>query len=202
MPIALIHDGFSDGKGLADLIETTTPNITSHIFMHHSSTLYRKHFKDTNRILVEDGFRPRINREYPLSEPFSELYLTYEEVGCDGFGDYLIVGKDFKDGGGPAGAVTIHLTYTDPVADDAIAINHFVSDQVDVLDDVATKFSESLQKLVDEVESEQSLIHRTDAVAEFLELHNKEHYPGLGYTKKLSMQHHIELMAHLLGLEG
>ncbi len=199
VPTAVIHDGFSDSKGLVAVIEETTPNITAHIFVgSHSSTLYRKHFKGANRILVEDKFISRNNREYPLSEPLSELYLTYEDVGCDGFGDYLIVGKGFRNGGGPARAVAIHLTYSDPAADDTIAINHFVSDRVDTLEDVAGKFSEALQKLVNEVNSDQSLIDQTAAVTVFLDLHGRQHFPGLGYVKKLSMHHHIELMANLL----
>ena len=52
------------------------PNISEHVFVGpHSSMLYRKHFKDIRRVLVEDGFVSRNNREYPPSEPFSELYL-------------------------------------------------------------------------------------------------------------------------------
>lgn len=197
LPVTVIHDGFSDGKGLATLIEDTRANISEHIFMHHSSTLYRKYFSGTNRVLVEDGFKLRPNKDYPPTEPFSELYITYSEMGCSGFGDYLIVGKDYKDGGGPAGAIAIHITYVDSTADDAIAIYHFISDLNDVLDDVAVKFAEALTKLVSAVDSGSSQIFRSTAIEEFIDLHRREHYPGLGYVKKLSMQHHLELMAHI-----
>ena len=87
IPIAIIHYGFSDGKGLSGLIEKSTPNITEHIFIDQYSTmLYRKHFRDTKRILVRDGFICRNNRDYPPSEPFSDLYLTYPDYRCDAFG--------------------------------------------------------------------------------------------------------------------
>ena len=32
----------------------------------------------------------------------------------DGFGDFLIVGEDYSEAGGPACAVAIHLTFIDP----------------------------------------------------------------------------------------
>ncbi len=199
VPIAVIHCGFSDGKGLATLIREKHPNITDHVFVGpHSSTLYRKHFKGVRRVLVEDGFVSRNNREYPPSEPFSELYLTYSDMSCDAFGDFLIVGSDYKDGGGPAYAIAIHLTYSDPDADNAIAIKHYVSVQVGTRKDPAGKFFEALTKLADDVQETASPIFQTTAVEEYLQLYEAKHFPGLGYVKKLSMQHHIELMAHLL----
>ena len=36
----------------------------------------------------------------------------------------------------------------------------------------------------------------SNAVNEFKALKNRDHYPGLGSIKKLSMQHHIELLAN------
>jgi hypothetical protein len=201
LPTAVIHCGFSDGKGLSSLIARRTPNITEHVFVEqHSTTLYRKHFKGegVKRILVQDGFIVRNNRDYPPSEPFSELYLTYQDMGCDAFGDFLIVGSEYKDGGGPAYAIAIHLTYADPSADNAIAIRHYVSRQVDTPKDPAGKYLEALQKLSDDVRAYQSPILQTDAVSEYLQLYEEQHFPGLGYTKKLSMQHHLELIAHLL----
>jgi hypothetical protein len=203
LPIAVIHNGFSDGKGLVELIDEKQPDISEHVFvMPHSTSLYRKRFKDSTRILVENGFISRNNREYPASEPFSELYLTYSDMGGDGFGDFLIVGSDYKEGGGPAYAIAIHLTYADPKADDALAIKHYVSDQVDSPKDPAGKFNEALSKLVKDVNKSGSPIYKSRAVKEYLQLHKDQHFPGLGYVKKLSMQHHIELMAHLLGKEA
>lgn len=203
VPTAVIHGGFSDGKGLAAVIADATPNITNHVFVgQHSSTLYRKHFKGVTRTLIKDGFISRNNKDYPPSEPFSELYLTFQEMGCDAFGDFLIVGGEYKDGGGPAYAIAIHLTYADPDADAAIAIKHYKSDQVDTPKDPAGKFLEALTKLAKDVQAPGSPILQTTAVEEYLQLYKDKHFPGLGYVKKLSMQHHIELMANLLSGEA
>jgi hypothetical protein len=203
LPIAVIHNGFSDGKRLVALMDTLKPTITEHVFViPHSTSLYRKHFKGCTRVLLEDGFISRNNKDYPPSEPFSELYLTCEEMGCNAFGDFLIVGSEYKEGGGPAYAIAIHLTYADPKADDALAIKHYVSDQVDSPKDPAGKFFEALSKLVEDVNKAGSPIYKSRAVQEYLQLYEDQHFPGLGYVKKLSMQHHIELMAHLLGKEA
>jgi len=196
-PIAVIHSGFSDGKGLSTLIKEKQLAITEHVFVE-DNLLYRRHFQGVKRVLIQDGFKIRNNRDYPIEEPFSGLYLTYQEMNYDAFGDFLIVGSEYKEGGGPAYAIAIHLTYADPKADDAIAIKHYVSEQVDTPKDPAGKFLEALRKLVNDVKRPKSLILKTTAVDEYLQLYNDKHFPGLGYVKKLSMQHHIELMAHLL----
>lgn len=198
--IAIIHNGFSNGKGLSALIGEKKPSLTEHVFVEqHSSTLYRRHFKnDAKRVIVGDEFKIRNNRDYPPSEPFSELYLIFKEMGCDAFGDFLMVGSDFKDGGGPAYAIAIHITFVDPTADNALAIKHYVSDKVDTPKDPAGKFLEALSKLAADVQKKNSPIFKTKAIEEYLQLFEDRHFPGLGYVKKLSMQHHVELMAHLL----
>lgn len=196
--IAIIHCGCSDGKGLSALIAEKQPNITEHIFVGDDNILYRKHFKGHKLVLVQDGFKSRNNKDYPSSEIFSGLYLTYDVMGFEAFGDFMMVGSDFKDGGGPAYAIAIHLTFVDPDADDAIAIRHYKSIQVDSPKDPAGKFLEALTKLVEDVERDDSPIFRSTAVGEYLQLYKEQHFPGLGYVKKLSMQHHLELMAHVL----
>lgn len=196
--LALIHCGFEDGKDLAGVL-AECPNVTRHVFVEDfCGKLYRRHFADRTRILVRDGFRKqRTNREYgDAPEPFSDLHATFrDEEGMDGFGDFLIVGDDYSESGGPAYAVAIHLTYIDEQKDGEMSILHFVSKRTDTQTDPAGKFGEALAKLVAEVEKANSPILRSPAVVEYLELHSKQHFPGLGYVKKLSMQHHIETLA-------
>ncbi len=194
--VTLIHHGFQNGKGLANLIAEYS-NINRHIFVdEHCGKLYRKHFNDSKiRILIRDGFQKRINKNHPDCEPFSDLHATYEEENMDGFGDFLVVGDDYSETGGPAYAIAIHLTYIDPDRDDAMFIHHFKSDKIDTPTDPAGKFLEALNKLVAEVTRQKSPILMSNAVNEFLDLHAQSHFPGLGYIKKLSMQHHIETLA-------
>jgi len=196
-----IHAGFANGKALADGLGDGLAD-TKHVFFPSCQTLYRKHFADGTRVLLHDGFKRRRNRDYPAVEPFSELHVTYEELGMDGFGDFLIVGDEFSEGGGPAYAVAIHLTFIDPDQDDEMFIYHFVSESQDTPTDPAGKFAEALDAMIAQLDAADSKVLESKAVQEFRRLHDTDHYPGLGYIKKLSMQHHIETLADYLSTEA
>ncbi|WP_442755887.1 sce7725 family protein [Methylocystis sp. JAN1] len=197
--ISLIHAGFNQPKLLADALSSRTNTIRNVFFDKNCGKLYRKHFQSEERILLHDGFERRKNREHPTVEPFSDLNVTFEEEGMTGFGDFLIVGDDYSETGGPAYAVAIHITFIDSDKDDAMFIYHFVSDSQDTPTDPAGKFAEALAKLMRMLNRGESNILETDAIREFRELHRKGHFPGLGYVKKLSMNHHIETLADFLG---
>ena len=152
-------------------------------------------------MLIRNGFKPqKKNSLYPPSEHFSDLHITFPDEGMGGFCDYLIVGDEYAETGGPAYAVAIHLTYL--YSDDDMFIYHFISDQTDSPIDPGGKFLEALKKLVNAINEPKSLIFESRACSEYLELYKKKHYPGLGYVKKLSMQHHIELVADFIKRES
>ncbi|WNK20951.1 sce7725 family protein [Halomonas piscis] len=193
-----IHAGFTEPKALAERLGVDLDD-TQHIFVaDHAKKLYRKHFRGSRRILLDDGFRRRRNADHPESEDFSDLHITYEDEGMDGFGDFLIVGDDYSEGGGPAYAVAIHLTYIDPDRDDVMYIYHFVSITNDTPTNPAGKFGQALEKLIEKLDSGASNLFEGEAIREFRELHAKGHFPGLGYVKKLSMKHHVETLANYL----
>ncbi len=193
-----IHAGFTEAKLLAEELGGNLES-TQHVFFEkHCGKLYRKHFKGSKRILLRDGFLRRRNADHPPIEVFSDLHVTFDEEDMDGFGDFLIVGDEFIEGGGPAYAVAIHLTFIDPDKDDVMYINHFVSTTKDTPTDPAGKFAEALDKLIAEFKSGKSKLLESDAIKEFCDLHAKHHFPGLGHVKKLSMKHHIETLADFL----
>jgi len=194
--ITLIHAGFTEAKALVDGFGNAV-NDMRHVFLEeHCGKLYRKHFANDQRILIRDGFKKRTNRDHPPMESFSDLHATFREEGMNGFGDFLIVGDEFSESGGPAYAVAIHLTFIDSEKDDEMYIHHFKSIRQDTPTDPAGKFAEALDKLVEEVSRPNTHVLHTKAVTEFIDLHNRKHFPGLGYVKKLSMQHHIETLAN------
>lgn len=196
-----VHSGFTEPKALAQYLGADLANST-HVFVSSpADTLYRKHFNGSTRILVQDGFERRRNADYANNSPekFSELHVTYGDIGMAGFGDFLTVGDVYSEGGGPAYAVAIHLTYIDPGNDDVMFIYHFVSTTNDTPTDPAGKFKQALDKLIDKLETGDSKLLETEAIKEFRDLHAKQHFPGLGYVKKLSMKHHIETLATYLG---
>lgn len=194
-----IHAGFTEAKMLAEQLGDDLKD-TSHVFFEkYCHKLYRKHFKGAaKRVLLRDGFERRRNADHPPVELFSDLHVTYEEEDMDGFGDFLIVGDDYTEGGGPAYAVAIHLTFIDPDRDEVMYIYHFVSTTKDTPTDPAGKFAQALEKLISKLDSGKSNLLESSAIKEFRDLYAKGHFPGLGYVKKLSMNHHIETLADFL----
>ncbi len=195
-PIYVIHAGYPDAKAVADTLGGDLTKVRHVFFERYCGKLYRKHFAGAHRVLLRDGFQRRRNRDHPDVELFSDLHVTFREEGMDGFGDFLIVGDEFSESGGPAYAVAIHLTFIDDDQDNAMFIYHFKSTRVDTPTDPAGKFAEALDAMIDTLNSESSKVLETSAVREFRELHKARHFPGLGYVKKLSMNHHVETLAH------
>jgi hypothetical protein len=196
--LTLIHAGFTDAKGLAERLGGKIKEMRHVFFEEECGKLYRKHFAGADRILLRDGFERRRNRDHPLLELFSDLHVTYPEEGMGGFGDFLFVGDDYSESGGPAYAVAIHLTFIDPTKDDAMYIYHFVSRRKDTPTDPAGKFAEALGLMMQKLQQSDHHIFESSAVQEFRELHARGHFPGLGYVKKLSMKHHIETLADFM----
>ena len=190
-----VHAGFTEAKALSEALGAQLYQTRNVFFEANCNKLYRKHFQGSQRILLRDGFKRRRNADHPPLKSFSDLHVTYEEEGMNGFGDFLIVGDDYNEGGGPAYAVAIHLTFIDPDKDDEMYVYHFVSTTKDTPTDPAGKFGEALNKLIGKLDSGTSKLLETSAIKEFRTLYAKGHFPGLGYVKKLSMKHHIETLA-------
>ena len=191
--LCLVHRfNFSDTTNLIDIINGFD-KFSYNIFIEsETGRRYRRSFTDIRKVIIEDGFEKRRNEDYPEEEFFSDLHLEFRHQGYDGFGDYLIVGDNYSETGGPAHAVAIHLTYINQ--DEEIWVKHFVSDTTGDPLDPAGKFMEALDKVVEYLQGDDNEIFISSACQEFIDLHNAERFPGLGYVKKLSMKHHIELI--------
>lgn len=218
---AIIHYGYTKPKLLN--LTLSQYDIEHHIFISdHASETYRRFFADCeSKILIKDCFKRRSNKEYKEKEFFSDTHFLFKNIGMTGFGDFTVVSDDYSDSGGPAYAVAIHLTdfenqgdiEDDPeylaeikrqggagAAADAntyenMVIHHYVSDSNTSTADPGGKFLEALRKAVTDIDNGE-LSFVTNACLELKELHERKHYPGLGYVKKLAMQHHIELLSH------
>lgn len=173
-------------------------NLTFQIFIHSVVGItYQRSFSENQRVIIKDGFTYyERNALYPNDENFLDINLTYKEDHYIGFGDFLIVGKTYRDNGGPAHAVAIHITYKKTSGE--IGIRHFISDRTTSNVDTPGKFAEALAKLVREKNKTGTLILNTHAMDEFQALHDDGHFPTLGVVKKLSMEHHIELISTII----
>ena len=197
-----VHAGFQHAKGLAAYLGT--PNKEQlHVFSDEPGVkTSARHFRGATRVLLKNGFIKRKNRDYPLLERFSDLNVTYPDEGMDGFGDFLIVGDEYLDGGGLPLVLAIHLTFIDPDQDDMMWIYHFKSKLHATQKDPAGKFAEALAEMMTILDQPGCKVYETEAVQEFRELFAKKHFPGLGYIKKLSMSHHIQTFAEYFRAQG
>lgn len=193
----LIHySEFRDTVGLLQALEQYN-NVAYNIFIDsRTGTIYRNEFQDSNRVLIRDGFIIRRNADYPEEENFSDLNLTYNNDGYQGFGDFLIVGDTYVEAGGPAHAVAIHLTYQIPNGE--IFVRHFVSDDTQGPQDTAGKFLQAVRKLNAFVNSGVYDFSFSNSCNELVGLFQRQHFPQLGPVKEYSMRHHLELLARIL----
>lgn len=196
--VSFIHaHSFNDPAGLNSLFSSYA-NIAHQIFIDGKvGSSYRNTFSSYPTVLMRDGFnRAERNADYPPDEFFSDLHLTYAHDGFYGFGDFTTVGQQYETRPMRAHAVAIHLTYYNNLGEE-IRIKHFVSDRKTTTVDIAGKFLEALVKLIDFI-NKNPTISGCDSCQEFRALHSRAHYSGLGTVKKLSIKHHIELLADLV----
>ncbi len=192
--ITLIHNGINTSSELFKYI--LPKNNYDNLFIEENcGKLYRRNFPNGKRILIRDGFERRTNKNHPHLEYFSDLHITYDEENMQGFGDYLIVGNEFSEAGGPAYSIAIHLTFIDSNNDNAMFMYHFKSIRQNDPTDPGGKFREALDLLIQEINKPETKIYETTAIKEFRSLSDRKHFPGLGYVKKLSMIHHIETLS-------
>jgi hypothetical protein len=176
--------------------------------------------KDAELVIVDDGLTPaasaqlenivilrdcfkkkKRNADYleVKESPFSYLHTTYSnQRNAVGFSDYTLLDSDFSEGGGPAYVVTIHTSYVNTDRFDEIFVRHYSSEDDGTPTDPGGKFADALALLIDDAKPESNIFYQSKALGEFRKLHQSEHFPGLGQVKKLSMEHHIEMVCDYL----
>lgn len=197
-PIAIIHYyNFHDTTLLLEEIRKHG-NVQYNCFIEGcTSKAYRKYYSDFGPVEIADGFnKRRKNNLYPKNEFFSDAYMNFKEENI-GFGDFLIVGDEWNEDGGPAYTIAIHLTYKDD--DTNVWIKHFLSDSnQDDPANPAGKFGEAVKKASDWINAIGYNSAPFSGCIEFNRLNSSKSYPGLGVAKKISMMHHIELMTTII----
>ena len=196
-PLSIIHNYIFDN--ITDVMEQYNSKYDikyNVINMLLKNRRYNRNFERETRVELDDYFvSQERNADYLLADEsdFSEEHLFYKEDGYVAFSDFLSIGADYSDSGFLPRAVAIHLSYNDDK--DRIKIKHFTSDSNDDTEDVAGKFAEALDKLIQWCDKTQ---YNSVAIPLFRDYHEKEHFPGLGMLKKLSLMNHIDLVLKLI----
>jgi len=122
---------------------------------------------------------------------FSDDWALPNLFNYQGFSDYTIAGAHYSEHGYPARAVTLHLTY---FQGDRLRIHRFVSDDYADYQHPKEKFFQAVAKLAVWL-PQQPLATQTPAAKQLAAFHDQHHFPGLGVVKRLSLEHHLQLMA-------
>lgn len=181
--------------GLPDSIVqslASVPNVSYHIALQgkvpSSQLALLPHAK---KVHIHDHFnkQPR-NADYAGSEHFTDKHISFAEHGA-GFGDYTITGSEVQLGGGPPGAVAVHVTYKS-ATDGNLWVQHFVSDDTDIgIGTTEGKYLQAVGKFATEYHGRVAEFGTNLAINDYLQNHNSSHYPGLGKNKERQIQHHI-----------
>ncbi|MBQ9020671.1 MAG: sce7725 family protein [Eggerthellaceae bacterium] len=144
-------------------------------------------------ISLETKYEPRKkNADYRYSDDdfLTEEHLFFRDEGFIGFADYSIIGDDYNEGGFMPQVVALHLTYFSSTNE--VRIRHFISEDDYAEKDIAGKFHDALSKLV--LWAKKNEVHSTEGLKEYFSIYDSDRFPGLGYAKKLSLKHHMEMM--------
>lgn len=157
-----------------------------------------RYITDLNKSFVrlDDPFEKQLRNSDFLSiqeHLFTEENLYYNQEGFSGFSDYTTLPSEYTEGGSTPRAVVIHLTYLNDR--NQIWIRHFTSDTNDSIANVQGKFAEAAAKAVNFCR-ENNLSN--SALEELFDHFDRQHYPGLGTVKKISMKNHILVVSEYL----
>jgi hypothetical protein len=192
-PVTFVHFEMSSSSAVTGYLKSV-PSF-AHLFWDGvASSTYELSYPLPSKIKNSFQVKPR-NSDYPARSFFTDMHLKYQSMGLSGFGDRTVTGPDFHDTGGPAYAIAIHITEQ---SESIIYCNHFVSTSNETQSNPAGKFGEAVAALSSYSISNPGKIDHTDACQSLLQLHHRAHFPGLGEVKRLSIQHHLELMSSVL----
>jgi hypothetical protein len=190
--VAIIYNGLpADAAAVAQL---ANERIVHHVFIEGVvGAVYVTGVNAAIRVMISDRFhrQPR-NADYPATEFFSDANTLAGNPNRIDFGDYSIVGNYYAETGGPAYAVAVHHIRFQGDVPGPLHINHFISDHVDAAVNTSGKVVEAVHNLVAEIDDFHP--NNTAACDEYREIDQEQTSRGLGYLKRLAIQHHLEVM--------
>jgi hypothetical protein len=145
---------------------------------------------------VEDNFQTEArNADYVGTKGQGTNHLTW--TGRAGFSDFTVLPAVFKDGGGPTGAVAVHLTYEEPAE---LRVQHFVSTITSSGGAPSPKFAQALNQLVAQVAATPTRFRKSPALDDYLHQAKVGQYTSPERNKRLQIIHHLFTVARHLGL--
>lgn len=147
---------------------------------------------------VSDNFRSEArNKDYSGEEWLGNNHMSWIKAGRRGFSDFTMLPGPYKDGGGPVGAIAIHLTFQ--LGPD-LWIQHFVSTTDEQTDPQATKFKEVLGDILRQRTATPSRFALSPGLNSYETQRTSGNYTNLSGNKRQQVSHHLYTIAKYLGL--
>ena len=195
--IALVYYG-SPRRAVRSRIEAA--GVNCHAFVgNRVENSYIESIPPRNRILVVDSFhRQARNVDYPDQEFFTDLNTSEGNKDDVAFGDFSIVGDHYIETGRSPNAVVIHHIHFSEDSH-SLEVRRFKSDRVDTPVDTSGKIIEAIDNLIASLDDLQP--NDTEACNEYRTMSRDQRASSLGYLKRLSIKHHLEVILGDGGLE-
>lgn len=147
---------------------------------------------------ISDNFRSEArNMDYSGEEWFGNNHSTWSAGSRGGFSDFTMLPGTYKDGGGPVGAIAVHLTY---VNGPDLWIQHFISTTNAQTDPQATKFKEVLADIHNQRSSTPNRFENSPGFKKYEIQRTSGNYTNLSGNKRQQISHHIFTVSKLLGI--
>ncbi len=178
------------------------PNVFSLIEIDNRAAVRSLKGDASRPIELHDQFTKLMrNSDYSRNEDelFSQEHLYYADDGYSGFSDFSVIGEDYSESGFAPYAIAVHLVYFDRT--NSLRVHHFVSNSNDDISDPAGKLHEALGKLISWVSDPRKFDaarNSSSALDSLMNIFQNGSYPGLGVIKRLSIEHHLEIMGNFL----
>ncbi|WP_445403254.1 sce7725 family protein [Acinetobacter vivianii] len=165
----------------------------------NTSTLPRNYHNNLSQnhalVAIDDPFnKQKRNEDYRLNQDefFSDMHKNFGQLGFNGFGDYLIIGEEFIEGGRTPSTVALHITY--PKTETEIWIRHFLSVHYPLDAKTSNMVLETMSELKSFLDDNPEILEFSTSCHTLL----GKGATSLGTLKRHAMSHHMELIMYLL----
>jgi len=147
---------------------------------------------------VSDNFRSEDrNKDYSGEEWLTNNHETWKTSGRGGFADFTMLPGAYKDGGGPVGAIAVHLSFSNG---SDLWIQHFISRTQEQTDPQATKFHEVLDDLHNQRVATPARFEESPGLKSYEAQRTSGNYTNLSGNKRQQISHHIYTVGKILGV--
>lgn len=195
--VEILMAHFSDAP--SSNIKSIVDKMEKSLFLQGKVTpTYIQNVSSPFKILLSNTYTQMNNADYKVLDYFGDLHSAFKSSGYLGFGDFTTLENKYSTSGGQPYAVAIHMSFLAGNNNSEMWVNHFKSPKSATPGDAAGKFKVALDNMFIDVAANPSKFDSTLGFKSYEDCHARQHFPGLGSSKRFSIMHHIETLNNYL----